>query len=500
MPRDLANAYVKIRFSDGTGYAGCGTRLDSEYIVTCAHVLKTANKDVEPSKGDTFSAQMPFLSIDNLELELVEYIAEKAEPLFKDHEDLALLRWKNPPDEKSNSEAEQITQPTISFPAMYTQKGDTIDLYSTKRSDNITGTCKGWSEQGWLTVDTETKSVASGDSGSPVWNSKLGAITGMLVAKQRNNLTCYVMPSWKFSDAFKKYFRCFQSSGKNVDVVHDSEFLRRVEHDIMSDLKQPELFEKLTESYAMDGISDKEVMRDYLIDECTQGNFVDVIQGIEGALYESVNALPDEEGADRKLPRIFKAAEKLLSKLLLFSIKSQWMENFHLNCSDSNNFSIPDFKKNLDLGIQVIISRQAQAYPEFSQGDKGLNAGYIGGMVTGKDKDQAVNLTLKSLCSMVLDNQIIDNPREELDDLNEEIRQKKTHSNQNLRKKYSLIHNDNCDFSREIREEIEQLVPELTWITLKVGEHEDVFLINDTALFRAIRSFFQTLDDLSKNR
>ena len=103
-------------------------------------------------------------------------------------EDMALLKFKeaHPPKE--------ISRPAVEYPELFKQDNHPISIYSHKKNNFVDAKNKSHSPEGWLILDTDI-SVEKGDSGSPIWNKNHRAITGMLVARKRNELTCYAIPT-----------------------------------------------------------------------------------------------------------------------------------------------------------------------------------------------------------------------------------------------------------------------------------------------------------------
>ena len=180
----LGKAFVKIQKQDDkNSYAGCGFFVDTEHIVTCAHVLDTANGDEQSlKKGQILTADMPFIDLKDIAFELIDYVPQKDGKItFNESDDVALLKLKLTTHTK-------ISEPQIKIPRAYTENKRDITIYSQKTKDWIEGQTKAPTEEGWLEISVESK-VENGDSGSPVWNEKLHAITGMLVARKRKGLT-----------------------------------------------------------------------------------------------------------------------------------------------------------------------------------------------------------------------------------------------------------------------------------------------------------------------
>lgn len=78
MTEMLGKVFVKIQHQDNANsYAGCGFFIDTEHIVTCAHVLNTVNGDKLLEKGQTFKVDMPFCNKKDLLFELLEFVPVK---------------------------------------------------------------------------------------------------------------------------------------------------------------------------------------------------------------------------------------------------------------------------------------------------------------------------------------------------------------------------------------------------------------------------------------
>lgn len=199
MTKYLGNSFAQIRYKDQEGHAGCGFLIDSNWLITCTHVLEQVNRDAPLKAGMTFTIDLPFLGQKGSTFELADhYPVMEGNVSLKDLEDMALLKIKD------DSEWESVPVLKVKFPDYYDQNDHSIAIYSPKANDYPKAMCKSVSREGYLILGTDIP-VEPGDSGAPVWNNNLEAITGMLVARRKDRPVCYVIPTVKILEGFKSY-------------------------------------------------------------------------------------------------------------------------------------------------------------------------------------------------------------------------------------------------------------------------------------------------------
>jgi hypothetical protein len=485
----LGKAFAKIHYSGKENeYAGCGFLIDSKHLVTCTHVLKTANGDTTFQAGDSFTVDLPFLDLKNVQVELVHHFPVKESVTFGEHEDMALLKF-------TGEVEKELPLSQVSYPIVYAQAKDAIEIYSTKTKDYVQGNCSGVTEESWLAINTD-KTVEPGDSGSPVWNKRLEAVTGMLVARKRGKLTCYVIPTTKILSGFKAYIKI--AVPENTTIKRDEEFLEEVKESIATDLNHcNQLQDRLIQECVIPYTASHDVCG-FLIGQCFEGNFAETVRNIQSAFVGCWDKL--EMNNQREVDLLLHTAGALVSKLVLYNIKKEWMEAYQTQCfNDASGVSLPDMNP---IGVEVIVSRQTQTVPAFkgaSGGLRGVQVGKVYTLESGIKREGALATMLKKLAEGILSNRLdVDtNNAQVISDIRDTIRYRRKHKNFQLRQRYFLlIPSDGKSplADSTVQAELAQLIPELEWITLKSGDCKQVFLLDDGELMTAIREFYTTLE------
>ncbi|MCP5251081.1 MAG: toll/interleukin-1 receptor domain-containing protein [Burkholderiales bacterium] len=279
----------------------------------------------------------------------------------------------------------------------------------------------------------------------------------------------------------------------------DNGFLAEIKALLAVDLKKSELFrEHIIKSCGLN-VTDDDGLHGYLIDQCLDGQFVEIIQNLQSAF---VNSFDELDGSDiTGIRKLYQAAEDALAKLVLFNVKNEWMAQHRKECMRNDGYEqvLPDMSFG---GVEVVVSRDAQTIPRFRyaphdlnlQGGKGvtLESGY-------RSKD-VVRDVIKRLFYRVMEQDISSQVDEKhaLDILQRTIKQRKQQKNLKLRKNYFLLFPDDSDSplsDAAVQKEIRTLLPDLSFIRIKSGINEETFIVEDAELMVAISDFYKTLEE-----
>lgn len=279
----------------------------------------------------------------------------------------------------------------------------------------------------------------------------------------------------------------------------DDEFLAEIRALLAGDLKKSELFRDHVIKNCGLKVIDDDGLHGYLIDQCLDGQFVEIIQNLQSAF---VNSFDELDGSDiTGIRKLYQAAEDALAKLVLFNVKNEWMAQHRKECMRNDGYVqvLPDMSFG---GVEVVVSRDAQTIPRFRyaphdlnlQGGKGvtLESGY-------RSKD-VVRDVIKRLFYRVMEQDISSQVDEKhaLDILQRTIKQRKQQKNLKLRKNYFLLFPDDSDSplsDAAVQKEIRTLLPDLSFIRIKSGMNEETFIVEDAELMVAISDFYKTLED-----
>jgi len=287
--------------------------------------------------------------------------------------------------------------------------------------------------------------------------------------------------------------------GLDDQVNGDAAFLAEIKALLAVDLKRSDLFrDQVIENCGLNVIDDNG-LQDYLVDQCMDGRFVEIIQNLQSAFLNSYDELDSSDITG--IRKLYQAAEDALAKLVLFNVKSEWMAQYRQECAQNHGGEqvLPDMSFG---GVEVVVSRDAQTIPRFRyvshdlnlQGGKGitLESGY-------RSKD-VVSDVIKRLFHRVMEQEISSQVDEAhvLDILQRTIKQRKQQKNLKLRKNYFLLLPDNSTSplsDATVQEKIRKLLPDLSFIRIKSGACEETFIVEDAELMVAISDFYKTLEE-----
>lgn len=230
------------------------------------------------------------------------------------------------------------------------------------------------------------------------------------------------------------------------------------------------------------------------------GEFVAVIQNIQSAFVDCFDVL-GEDGEVGALKKLHQAAEGVVSKLVLFNVKNDWMVQYRQACSKRSHHEhvLPRMSFS---GVEVVSSREARALPRFHrdkqtldlQGGKGVS------LETGFRSKDIVRDVIKRLYTKVMERELTADLDENkaVSVLQKTIQQRKQQKNLKLRKNYFLLLPDDAGSAladKAVQSKLKELLPDLAFIRLKSDCYEATFIVEDEDLMVAIGEFFNTLEE-----
>ncbi|MGW6601797.1 nSTAND1 domain-containing NTPase [Streptomyces sp. NPDC055036] len=200
-PDPLAAAVLRVRYPDGTA-VGVGFLVTGELAVTCAHVVASAlglDDDERPAAGATVEVDLPLgpvtapvdgpVAVPAVVPAVVEYWPEEGPSGARD---IAVLRLRSTVPGAvplRMAEADDVwghPVRTFGFPA--------------RHADGVwhAGVLRARQGAGWLQVERAAGSnhaISRGFSGAPVWDERLGAVVGMVVAADPQQPSAFLIPT-----------------------------------------------------------------------------------------------------------------------------------------------------------------------------------------------------------------------------------------------------------------------------------------------------------------
>lgn len=280
---------------------------------------------------------------------------------------------------------------------------------------------------------------------------------------------------------------------------NDDEFLSEIKALVLVDLNKSELFRNHVIKDCGLSVVDNDGLHGYLIDQCRNGQFVEIIQNLQSAFLNSYDEL--ESSDTTGINRLNQAAKDVLSKLVLFNVKNEWMAQYRNECMRNQGYeqALPDMSFG---GVEVVVSRDAQTIPRFRYAphDLNLQGGKGVTLESGFRSKDVVRDIIKRLYHRVMEHEISSQGDEKraLDILQKTIKQRKQQKNLKLRKNYFLLltGDSNSPLSdAAVQKEIRELLPDLSLIRIKSGINEETFIVEDAELMVAISEFYKTLEE-----
>lgn len=286
-------------------------------------------------------------------------------------------------------------------------------------------------------------------------------------------------------------------SNHNSDY-NDAEFLDEVKKNLELDLKRLDIFRGHIERNCGADFTNQNGLIGYLIEQCLAGEFVQIIQHIESAFVDSF----DEIGEDNysAATKLYQSAKDMVSKLVLFNVKNEWMQAYRATNSQRTHHE-HELPRMTFSSVEVVMSREANTFPEFRKNVHDLDWQSGRGIklepgIRAKDVVRDVVSRLhKQIRSQELG--IQHDQTRAIEVLRKTIQQRKKHKNPKLRKNYFLILSDMDGAllaDQSAQEELKRLLPDLAFINLQSERDTETFIVEDTDLMIAISEFFTTLE------
>lgn len=282
------------------------------------------------------------------------------------------------------------------------------------------------------------------------------------------------------------------------DGQTDDLFLQEIKALLAVDLKKSELFRDHVIANCDLNVVGDDGLRGYLIDQCLDGQFVEIIQNLQSAFVNSYDELEDSDITG--IRKLYQTAKDVLAKLVLFNVKNEWMTQYRQKRKLNNHQEhvLPDMSL---VGVEVIVSRDEQTIPRFMHGQHDLNlqAGKGIALESGFRSRDVVRDIIKRVYSRVMEHEISSQIDEKhaLDILQRTIKQRKQQKNLKLRDNYFLLLSDDVNSPLSdpvVQKEIRTLLPDLSFIRIKSGSSEETFIVEDAELMVAISDFYKTLE------
>ncbi|OQX03988.1 MAG: hypothetical protein BWK73_37685 [Thiothrix lacustris] len=289
-------------------------------------------------------------------------------------------------------------------------------------------------------------------------------------------------------------------SDVQVELLSDADFLAEVRQNIDVDLKKSDVFkEHIIQNCGID-FGESQQLHEYLLEQCMAGEFVAVIQNIQSAFVDCFDFLT-EDGDVGALRKLHQAAEGSISKLVLFNVKNDWMEQYREECSKRSHHDhvLPQMSFS---GVEVVSSREARTIPKFHRDKHGLDlqGGKGVALETGFRAKDVVRDVIKRLYTKVMERELttVLDENKAVSILQKTIQQRKQQKNLKLRKNYFLLLPDEANSAladKMVQDRLKTLLPDLSFIRLKSDCHEATFIVEDEDLMVAIGEFFTTLEE-----
>ncbi len=480
----IGQGLVKFYSSDQSGFVGCGFLFSSRYVLTCAHVLEAVSAELQD--GQRYNVLMPFQKETAIELVLLKAFPRIEDAVFYDWEDIAILEI----DAKHSTQQDLDIIPNQSMGAAE-QKQQDFEVYSTRQNSYVNGSSPGPSEQGWVILNSDL-SVEPGDSGSPVWNKQVKAVTGLLVARKRGSFTSYIIPTEKFYQAFQSWLVPQQRTADAKGFLErDKRFMEDMKVRLIEDVSKSEKLKQHLFKYLDLPHDQHNSPGDYLINSC----FEHTVQCIHAALVKVLDKLvATDDAIERDCAMI--AAESLVTRLCLFNLDESWLKQSaqQLSC-DHQFYTLPEMT---DLGVTVLTARQARMKP---------NLEFEKGTVVGKDMtllesgfecNQVIDNVLKSIFKRIF-------PKKPWNDgedretikrkISKAIQQRRKHPHDDFRRHYPLVLRlqKNSPLSDNRIKAFVSSIPGLFCIEFQSATDQEVFLLDDERMALVVEHFYETL-------
>lgn len=233
------NSKQIVRFDASGQPVGTGLALSARHILTCTHVVESVLGESGNLTGKSFAVCLPkFPNVNTAEVRVLIAVARTDEPCIGKPEDIAVLEIIS---EEGDGPLEFETLSIL----LLDQDEDRNDHffthgYFTDTGSSIRGKCDVISDQGWIEFSEFSlpeDGTLLGLSGAPVWNERVSAFTGMVVAEREGYNRAFMIP---FGDVLKVWpeFQQYADRGnyRLISNKSNSKFIQYVKAKIAEEL------------------------------------------------------------------------------------------------------------------------------------------------------------------------------------------------------------------------------------------------------------------------
>lgn len=373
-----------IRFlkPDGGATVGTGFAIGGRHVISCTHVVASVlglESDQPLPPAAELDAEINLDGRRPVRLKVIKSFPRLNQPTSHDVEDITIM------------ETVGDGLLALGFAPLFQQDdaGHYDQPFKTYGFNKPTGDwhdgiCKGPMGAGWiqLQIDNQTADKLNGLSGAPVWNKKIQAIVGMLVAK-RGDHDAYMIPAYKLAQAWPELQVC--KPFNLMPQQPDSAFLAQIKQSMSSELdaarvtlfrnvlreELDKVLLKLNQPKVLDGETSSLV--DGLVLALKEGG--SPVPVITAALMNAAQHCFDKRGkhyqaAAPDRDAIHDAVEQLLGWLVMAAVSDQYVDALQPSADFpfAVYFELPVMTPG---GVEMIVSRcyQRQAKLESKGSD-----------------------------------------------------------------------------------------------------------------------------------
>lgn len=284
----------------------------------------------------------------------------------------------------------------------------------------------------------------------------------------------------------------------------DRSFLQEIASTIERNLAAFPSFIECLKTYAVQQFHNQpSSLTQWLIDECHQGRFEQVVHHLYAAYVECKESV--EESNAKDLVKLQSTLRELVAMLALFNVDAAWIQQARQLYAKNGEreWMLPKISL---IGAEVAFSRQTRNVPSLQRpvsiakrGTAIVNAAFS--LEGGIRQEDVLASALKILAQVLLLKEQFNEQTtsEELaGHINDAIAFWKGSPSWTTRKHYFVVipledsHSPLAD--PEVQRELRRYLPALDWVSLTVGDQMQVFLIPDNKLTTALSQFLKTIE------
>jgi hypothetical protein len=236
MSGQFNRSIIRFQKPGGGATVGTGFAIGERHVISCTHVVASVlglESDQPLPPAAELDAEINLDGGKPVRLKVIKSFPRLNQPTSNDVEDITIM--------------ETVSDGTLAlgFAPLFQQDdaGHYDQPFKTYGFNKPTGDwhdgiCKGPMGAGWiqLQIENQTADKLNGLSGAPVWNKRIQAIVGMLVAK-RGDHDAYMIPAYKLAKAWPELQVCKPSN--QLPDQPDSEFLTQIKQNMATELDVP---------------------------------------------------------------------------------------------------------------------------------------------------------------------------------------------------------------------------------------------------------------------